>query len=67
MKISEKKLNRLIDERLEQHLKRLRKKEQVLKKRLEEACALVEGLSEPPRSSGSRQRERRQRFDEYDD
>jgi len=67
MKISKKKLNRLIDERLEQHLKRLRKKEHVLQKRLEEACALVEGLSGSPRSSGSRQRASRQRYDEYDD
>ena len=67
MKITKKRLNKLIDERVERQLRRYTKKEQALKKQLEEVCAVVDSMSERPRSSGSRQRGSRQRFEEYDD
>ena len=62
MKISRKKLNRLIDERVERQLKRQRKKERELKKQLDEIYALMEDFSNPPRPFT-----RSRRFEEYED
>lgn len=62
MKISKKKLNRLIDERVEHYLERQNKKEQNLQEQLDELYALVEDFTDGPVSF-----KRGMRFEEYDD
>ena len=62
MKISKKKLTKLIDRRVGQLLRRQKKQEQTLKKQLEEVYALTDELSARPRFF-----ERRRRFEEYED
>ena len=62
MKISKKKLSRLIDERVDRQLRHRRKKEKELRKQLDEIYALMEDFINRPDTSG-----RRNRFPEYDD
>lgn len=62
MKISKKKLSRLIDERVDRQLRHRRKKEKELRKQLDEIYALMEDFFDRPGPS-----ERRLRFREYDD
>ena len=62
MKISKKKLDRLIDERVERYLKPYRKRERQLKKRLDEVNALLDDFSSPRRMSTPGRR-----FEEYED
>ena len=51
MKISRKRLKRLIDERVDRNLRRLKKKERQLQKQLDEVYALMDDYSVPARSS----------------
>ena len=62
MKISKKKLSRLIDERVDRQLRQRRKKEKELQKQLDEIYALMEDFINRPDTSG-----RNNRFQEYDD
>ena len=62
MKISKKKLKRLIDESVDRQLRQRRKKEKELRKQLDEIYALMEDFFDRPGPS-----ERRLRFQEYDD
>jgi|GEM_PF-4140280 len=62
VKISKKKLNRLIDERVEHYLERQKKKEQNLQKQLDQLHAEMDGFNDGPGSV-----KRGKRFEEYDD
>jgi len=62
VKISKKQLKRLIDERVDRHLKQYKKKEKELRKQLNEVYALMDDFFDRPGSSG-----RRKRFQEYED
>ena len=62
MKISKKKLHRLIDERVEHYLERQKKKEQNLQKQLNQLHAEMDGFNDGPGSV-----KRGKRFEEYDD
>ena len=62
MKISKRKLNRLIDERVERNLKPFKKRERQLKQQLAEVHALLDDFSASRRPST-----RGRRFQEYED
>ena len=62
MKISKKKLNSLIDERVERNLKRCVKKQRQLQKQLDEVYALLDDSSARRRTSTPGRR-----FEEYED
>lgn len=62
MKISKKRLNRLIDERVERRLEQYRKTEQELRKQLDEVHALMDDFTVRSRPSSHARR-----FEEYDD
>jgi hypothetical protein len=62
MKISKKKLNRLIDERVERNLKRCVKKQRQLQKQLDEIYALLDDSSARRRTPTPGRR-----FEEYED
>ena len=62
VKISKKQLKRLIDERVDRHLKQYKKKEKELRKQLNEVYALMDDFCDRPGSP-----ERRKRFQEYED
>lgn len=62
MKISKKKLNRLIDERVEHYLECQKKKEQNLQEQLDRLRAVMDGFNDGPGFV-----KRGMRFEEYDD
>jgi hypothetical protein len=62
VKISEKKLHRLIDERVEHYLERQKKTAQNLQKQLDQLHAEIDGFNDAPGSV-----KRGKRFEEYDD